>query len=243
MCGWSWLDSELLDALAVTLAWGEGECSAPCLPEIREVFSWWVGGSHFSLPPQTEQRSAVSLTFPLVLLINICSFDVLEAEFRKIKTHTCWLLWRVRTGCFPHVVCGIASHGCWLGQCLTLPWELSRQELGRKQHGCVLGRSRTWTQEGWSSFLASGWWAGMTEHGEQRVLLVSSRLCHPVTFQWLTRPCLTHAARAEPLPLDSSSQQGWRGSCHSGAPTHSLWTECGSFWHVLEWDRDLKSLL
>lgn len=122
------------------------------LPEVREVFSWWVGGSHFSLPPWKEQSSAVSLTFPVVLLINICNFDVLEAECRKIKTHTCWLLWRVRTGCFPHVVCGIASQGCSvLGQCLALPWELSRQELGRKQHGCVLGRSRTWGLGGMES--------------------------------------------------------------------------------------------
>lgn len=163
------------------------------------------------------------LTFPLVLLINICNFDVLEAECRKIKTHTCWLLWRVRTGCFPHVVCGIASRGCSvLGQCLALPWECSRQELGRKQHGCVLGRSRTWGPGG-MKFVPG--FRVMSRHDRTWtssmcwVLLVGSRLCPSVTFRWLTRSCLTHAARAEPLPLDSSSQQGWRGSCHSGAPS------------------------
>lgn len=146
----------------MTLAWWLGErgydCT-PCLPEVREVFSWWVGGSHFSLPPQTEQRSAVSLTFPLVLLINICNFDVLEAECWKIKTHTCWLLWRVRTGCFPHVVCGIASHGCSvLGALLWEPFPGSspdRSWVGSSMAVCW-AEAGPGDQQGWSSFLASG---------------------------------------------------------------------------------------
>lgn len=103
---------------------------------------WEEVTSHFLL---RQSRDLLSRLHFLVLLINICNFDVLEAECQKIKTHTCWLLWRVRTGCFPHVVCVIASHGCSvLGQCLALPWEQSRQMLGMKQHGCVLGRSRSW---------------------------------------------------------------------------------------------------
>lgn len=54
-----------------------------------------------------------------------------------------WLLPTCRLwDCFTRLLCA------WAAPCPSLedapgPWELSIQELGMKEHGCLLGRSRT----------------------------------------------------------------------------------------------------
>lgn len=130
-------DSEILDALTVTLARWPGEKGNACVPSLPPRGSdGFSHGGWKSLLTSSSSDRAVSLTFPLVLLINICVFDVLKAECRKMKTYACQLLGRVRIGCFPYVVCGIASHGCSvLGQ--HLPFPRCSRPLGALHTGAV----------------------------------------------------------------------------------------------------------
>lgn len=73
---------------------------------------------------------------------------------------------------------GSAPDGSWAGSSMAVCWA----EAGPGD------------QEGWSSFLASGWWADMTEHGEQHVLGAAGRqqtlsFCHiPMADQILPNP-------------------------------------------------------